>query len=81
MLDETNCIKCGEAFEFTRRHLGYRTCLWCGEEAATRARESWCVIQAYNKGGYQYVTQESAGLTLRQINPKNAKGGLVDEYA
>lgn len=65
------CEKCGDDIDPPQRaKLGYTTCLWCGEEAARAQRASWCVVQEYQKGAYQYVTAESARVTLKQTNQK-----------
>jgi hypothetical protein len=45
----------------------------CGEEQAQRQRNGWCVVQEYGKGGYQFVTNDSARATLRQTNQKNPR--------
>jgi hypothetical protein len=45
----------------------------CGEDAAQAERNSWCVIQEYGKGGYQFVTATSAHATLRGTNQKNPR--------
>ena len=65
----TEC-HCGEDIEPRRAQLGYRLCLWCGEEAARQERKSWTVVQEYTKGNYQLVTSSAAYVTLRQTNPK-----------
>ena len=64
------CTECDDDFPAERWELGYRTCLFCGEEAARMERSSWCVIQEYTKGNYQLVTSTQAHTTLRQTNPK-----------
>lgn len=64
------CVECGDDFSVERWALGYRVCLFCGEEAARMERNSWCVIQEYTKGNYQLVTSTQAHTTLRQTNPK-----------
>jgi hypothetical protein len=61
---------CGESIDPRRVALGYRVCIWCGEEAARQARKSWTVVQEYTKGNYQLVTASAAYVTLRQTNPK-----------
>ena len=75
--DPTNstppCRQCGDDIDYRRYQLGYRICLWCGEEAATTERLSWCVVQEYTKGNYQLVTTASAATTLKQTNPKNTR--------
>ena len=64
------CHECGDEYSIERWALGYRVCLFCGEEAARMERSSWCVIQEYTKGNYQLVTSTQAHATLRQTNPK-----------
>lgn len=64
------CTHCGDDIHIERWARGYRLCLFCGEEAARAERQSWCVVQEYQKGGYQYITQEAARTTLRQTNQK-----------
>ena len=46
----------------------------CGERDAIAERKSWCVVQEYGKGCYQFVTSESALRTLKQTNQKNTRG-------
>jgi len=67
------CRECGDDVDYRRLQLGYKLCLFCGEEAATVERMSWCVIQEYSKGAYQLVTPASAPLTLKQTNPKSIR--------
>jgi hypothetical protein len=64
------CVDCGDEFPVERWQLGYRCCLFCGEDRAKAERASWCVIQEYGKGNYQLVTTAQAHTTLRQTNPK-----------
>ena len=64
------CKLCGDDIEPKRYALGYRVCLWCGEDEAKAERASWCVVQEYSKGAYQLVTASSAFQTLKQTNPK-----------
>jgi hypothetical protein len=42
----------------------------CGEKAARQERKSWTVVQEYQKGGYMFVTADSAHNTLKQTNQK-----------
>ena len=65
-----DCNDCGEYVATLRWRLGYRTCLNCGEAQAKAERNSWCVVQEYTKGNYQFVTSAQAPTTLRQTNPK-----------
>jgi hypothetical protein len=68
------CIDCGDEFPVDRWALGYKTCLFCGEDRATAERASWCVIQEYTKGNYQLVTPTSAYATLLNTNQKQQRG-------
>jgi hypothetical protein len=74
MLDEwCECAQCGDEFPVKRRQLGYRLCLFCGEEAARDERSSWCIVQEYGKGPYQLVTTTAAPITLKQTNQKELR--------
>ena len=72
-MDECNCRMCGKPFPLARRELGYKVCLKCGDVSAEQARKSWCVIQEYGKGGYQFVTPETAVQSLKGTNQKNVR--------
>jgi hypothetical protein len=67
------CRVCDEPFPAARKALKYTTCLKCGDGEAVQARRSWCVVQEYGKGGYQYVTREAAARTLRETNQKQVR--------
>jgi len=67
------CTHCGDDIDPRRVAIGYRVCLWCGEEAASQARKSWTVVQEYTKGNYQFITPSSVAVTLKQTNPKNLR--------
>lgn len=69
-----DCVDCGDEFPIERWQLGYRCCLMCGEDNARAERRSWTVVQEYGKGGYMFVTAESAAVTLKQTNQKNLRG-------
>jgi predicted RNA-binding Zn-ribbon protein involved in translation (DUF1610 family) len=58
------CVVCHDDIIPGRAALGYRTCLWCGEEAARR--ETHCIVPM-NKSNYVAVTDLAM---LRQLNPK-----------
>lgn len=75
MSHESNCFCCwcGDDVEPRRWALGYRACLACGEASARAARASWCVVQEYGKGAYQFVTPASAHKTLRETNQKQPR--------
>jgi hypothetical protein len=68
-----NCRDCEDEIDLGRWSLGYRLCLFCGEQYAQMERESWTVIQEYTKGNYQFVTADAAKQTLRQTNPKELR--------
>jgi len=56
-----DCIKCRiEEVESGRAALGYKTCPTCGEAAAREEseRKKGRVAIAYDKGTYQYITDE-----------------------
>jgi hypothetical protein len=72
-LDWRTCSDCGDEFPTDRWALGYRVCLFCGEDRARSERASWCVVQEYGKGNYQFVTSASAATTLKQTNQKNLR--------
>jgi hypothetical protein len=76
MLDKDwkECRECGDDVHIERWALGYRLCLFCGEDAATVERASWCIIQEYGKGNYQYVTPTTAFVSLRNTNQKQTRG-------
>ena len=67
------CTDCGDEFPVERWALGYRCCLFCGEDRARAERASWCVVQEYTKGNYQFVTQASAHRTLLDTNQKSIR--------
>jgi hypothetical protein len=72
MLDSQwrECTDCGDDVHIERWALGYRVCLFCGEDRAKTERSSWCIVQEYGKGPYQLVTANSAPTTLKQTNQK-----------
>jgi len=73
-LDYRECTDCGDDVHISRWSLGYRVCLFCGEDRAKAERSSWCIVQEYGKGNYQYVTSTSATTTLKQTNQKELRG-------
>jgi hypothetical protein len=72
--DWKECRECGDDVHIERWALGYRLCLFCGEDAAAVERASWCIIQEYGKGNYQYVTPTTAFVSLRNTNQKQTRG-------
>lgn len=73
MPQELNCSGCGDDVSEARWALGYRVCLFCGEEQAKQERMGWCVVQEYGKGNYVYVSAQSAHKTLRETNQKQPR--------
>lgn len=72
-LDWKECESCGDDIHAERWALGYRVCLFCGEDAARTERASWCIIQEYGKGNYQFVTPQTALHTLKNTNQKSPR--------
>jgi ribosomal protein L37AE/L43A len=64
------CRECGDGFSVKRFKAGYRLCLFCGEEAATQERKSWCVAPMH-KSNYVLVRDRDLLVGFNQ------KGGLV----
>ena len=62
----THCIMCGEAVAPDRWVLGYRTCLYCGEQQA-KAESKYHITAPLNKSNYLLITDLTQ---LRQLNPK-----------
>ena len=73
-LDWKQCVDCGDDVP-TARYQAF--CIFCErdrEHMASEQRSSWCIIQEYGKGNYQYVTPTSATTTLKQTNQKHLRG-------
>ena len=69
-MDWKLCIDCGDDVP-TSRYQAF--CLFCErdrEDSAATERMSWCIVQEYTKGNYQFVTATQAPITLKQTNPK-----------
>lgn len=64
------CRNCGDAVDERRWGLGFRLCLFCGEEAAREERSSWCVAPMH-KSNYVLISNTS------DLKGLNNKGGLV----
>jgi ribosomal protein L37AE/L43A len=58
------CVVCGGFIDHARYHLGYKTCLPCGEIAAKEVKHT---IAPINKSNYYYISSME---TLKQLNPK-----------
>jgi hypothetical protein len=39
-----NCIHCDDDIDPRRAALGYKLCLFCGEEAAREERRGWTIV-------------------------------------
>jgi ribosomal protein L37AE/L43A len=68
-----DCQLCGDDVPVARWELGYHVCRACGDQLAHEARLSWCVVQEYGKGPYQFVTSASAPRTLLDTNQKSPR--------
>jgi hypothetical protein len=64
------CSWCGDDVEPRRWALGYKVCLFCGEQAAKAARATWCIAPMH-KSNYVLITDR------RDLHGLNNKGGLV----
>ena len=64
------CNICGDEVDPRRYAIGYRVCLFCGEEAAQTARASWCVAPLH-KSNYLLITDR------RDLPGLNNKGGII----
>ena len=73
-LDWKQCHVCGDDYPTERFNLGYTMCMPCGDSAAKDERRSWCVVQEYGKGPYQFITASAAPATLRNTNQKQPRG-------
>lgn len=69
----STCRNCGDDFPRARAQLGYKVCLFCGEEAARAERNRWTVVQEYGKGNYMFVPAKAALRTLRETNQKQPR--------
>lgn len=63
------CIKCGDDIENRRHKIGYKTCLFCGEEDARLVKHT---IVPMPKSNYIVVTDMSL---LQGLNSSH-KGGM-----
>ena len=67
------CLRCGKAFSPKRHAIGKKTCLPCGDQVAVEERKSWCVVQKYGKGPYQFTTPCEASEVLKSTNQKEVR--------
>lgn len=61
------CRECGDVVPTGRWELGYKHCLFCGEELARQISASFTVAIPFNKGAYQYIHNPKE---LATTNPK-----------
>jgi hypothetical protein len=64
------CRHCGDTVSEARWELGYRLCLFCGEDAARTERAGWTVAPMH-KSNYVLLTKRE------DLKGLNNKGGLV----
>lgn len=64
------CRHCGDDVSEARWELGYRLCLFCGEDAAKVQRAGWTVAPMH-KSNYVLLTKRE------DLKGLNNKGGLV----
>lgn len=64
------CRVCGDEVSEGRMALGYKLCLFCGEEQARQDRRLWTVAPMH-KSNYTLITNRADLVGL------NNKGGLV----
>jgi hypothetical protein len=64
------CRVCGDDVSEGRAQLGFKLCLFCGEEQARQDRMAWCVAPMH-KSNYMLITNKA------DLSGLNNKGGLV----
>ena len=64
------CRVCGDDVSEGRAQLGFKLCLFCGEEQARQDRMGWCVAPMHNSN-YMLITNKA------DLSGLNNKGGLV----
>ena len=73
MKDWKECIDCGDDVPVERFQAFCTFCERDREHSAMTERKSWTVVQEFGKGGYMFVTHNSALKTLQQTNQKNLR--------
>lgn len=68
MINMFTCVVCGDDVDERRVGIGYKTCLWCGEEQARAVKHT---IVPMPKSNYIVVTDPSL---LKGLNSSH-KGG------
>jgi hypothetical protein len=64
-----NCIHCDDDIDPRRAALGYKLCLFCGEEAAREERKGWTIVPMH-KSNYVLLVDR------RDLPGIGNKGGL-----
>jgi ribosomal protein L37AE/L43A len=64
------CNQCGDDIEHKRYALGYRTCLWCGEQAARNYKH--CIVPM-PKSNYIVVTDHALLIGLNGSHKGSGK--------
>ena len=64
------CRVCGDDVSEGRAQLGFKLCLFCGEEQARQDRMGWCIAPMH-KSNYMLITNKA------DLSGLNNKGGLV----
>lgn len=59
VIPEYHCELCDEPYPARRAHLGYMTCLACGDMLSAVERKSWTIVPAGSKQGYTRVTKRA----------------------
>lgn len=60
------CARCGDTYSAKRANVGYRLCLWCGEDESRRTKHT---IVPLHKSNYLLITD------LEDLKGINNKGG------
>jgi hypothetical protein len=67
------CRVCGDDVSEGRAQLGFKLCLFCGEEQARQDRRGWTILTPHKQGA-MFFTAQTAREAAKGINNK---GGLV----
>jgi ribosomal protein L37AE/L43A len=65
---QATCNSCGDSFPLARYALGYKTCLFCGEDAARATKQ--CIVPMH-KSNYVPIFNPADLVGI------NSKGGIV----
>jgi hypothetical protein len=76
MRDWKSCCDCGDDTPTERYQAFCIICERTRERTAQAERKSWTVVQEYGKGGYMFVTSDSARKVLTQTNQKNLRSDI-----